>query len=185
MHAPPPLTLSASEIANFYGVQNLPENPDLALEVGKNLCEHLLEPLNATFGRIAVRSAYRSPLVNALGNEKGHSCASNDKNSAAHTWDRLDSEGCKGATTCIVIPWFADRYEAGADWHALAYWIHNHLPYSELPFFPKLAAFNISWHEQPKRSIYSYVKPAGDLLRGHAPAPSLAPYYEGFPKRRR
>ena len=61
-----------SEIANHYGVPNVPENSDLAVEVGKRLCGELLEPLNATFGRIAIRSAYRSPTVNALGNEKGH-----------------------------------------------------------------------------------------------------------------
>ena len=34
-----------SEIANFYGVQNIPDDPDLAIEVGKILCEDLLEPL--------------------------------------------------------------------------------------------------------------------------------------------
>ena len=43
-----------SEISNFYGVPNIPENPELAIEVGKRLCEELLEPLNATFGRIAI-----------------------------------------------------------------------------------------------------------------------------------
>lgn len=117
-----------SEISNFYGVPNIPENPDLAIEVGKRLCEDLLEPLNATFGRIAIRSAYRSPKVNALGNEKGHSCASNEKNFSGHIWDQLDSSGSKGATACVVVPWFADRYAHGADWRALAYWIHNHLP---------------------------------------------------------
>ncbi|NJR63562.1 MAG: hypothetical protein HC769_35150 [Cyanobacteria bacterium CRU_2_1] len=26
-------------------------------------------------------------------------------------------------------------------------------------FFPKLCAFNLSWHEQPTRSIYSYASP--------------------------
>ena len=49
-----------SEISNFFGVQNLPEDPKKAEEAGKRLCEELLEPLNATFGRIAVRSGYRS-----------------------------------------------------------------------------------------------------------------------------
>lgn len=174
-----------SEIANFYGVQNIPEFPDRAIEVGRRLCEQLLEPLNATFGRIAVRSAYRSPSVNALGNEKGHSCASNESNFAGHIWDHLDAEGCKGATACVVVPWFVDRYAEGADWQALAYWIHNHLPYSKLQFFPKLAAFNIGWHEQPKRSIYSYIKPTGYLLRGGEPDSSLAPFYKGFPELRR
>jgi hypothetical protein len=45
---------------------NVPDDPKLAIHVGQRLCEELLEPLNATFGRIAVRSAYRSPTVNAL-----------------------------------------------------------------------------------------------------------------------
>ena len=32
-----------------------------------------------------------------------------------------------GATACVVVPRFADRYAAGADWRSLAYWIHDHL----------------------------------------------------------
>jgi hypothetical protein len=171
-----------SEIANYYGMSNVPENPDLAIEVGKHLCEELLEPLNATFGRIAVRSAYRSPTVNAFGNEKGHNAASNESNYAGHIWDYLDSDGCKGATACIVVPWFADRFAEGADWRALAYWIHNHLPYSSLYFHPKLCAFNISWHEKPKRRIRSYIKPRSDLVDGEPVNPAVADFYAGFPK---
>ncbi|WP_020168643.1 MULTISPECIES: hypothetical protein [Methylotenera] len=49
-----------SETANFHAKSNIPDNPDLAIEVGRKLCEKLLEPLNATFGRIAIRSAFRS-----------------------------------------------------------------------------------------------------------------------------
>lgn len=60
-----------SEIANFYGLRNIPDDPALAIEVGERLCQELLEPINATFGRIAIRSAYRSCEVNALGNAKG------------------------------------------------------------------------------------------------------------------
>jgi hypothetical protein len=170
-----------SEIANFYGIPNIPENPGLAIEVGKRLCGELLEPLNATFGRISVRSAYRSPEVNALGNEKGHSCASNEKNHVGHIWDHLDSDGCRGAMACVVVPWFADRYAAGADWRSLAYWIHDHLPYSRLQFFPKLAAFNIGWHERPVRTIYSFIKPTGYVLRGAADGQDFRRFYEGFP----
>ena len=70
-----------------------------------------------------------------------------------------------GATACVVVPWFADRYEAGAPWLELAWWIHDHLPYSEMAFFPKRAAFNIQWHERPSRSIYSYIAPKGYLTR--------------------
>jgi hypothetical protein len=170
-----------SEVANFYGSANIPEDPDLAIEAGSRLCQDLLEPLNATFGRIAVRSGYRSPSINALCNERGHSCASNEKNFARHIWDRLDADGLKGATVCIVIPWFADRYAEGKDWRSLAYWIHNHLPYSELQFFPKLAAFNIGWHERPRRQVTSFIKPRGCLLRGEPPDARWADAYAGFP----
>jgi hypothetical protein len=171
-----------SEIANFYGIPNLPDHPDLAITVGRRLCEEVLEPLNATFGRLEVRSAYRSAKVNALGNEKGHNCASNEKNYAVHIWDHLDADGCRGATACVVVPWFADRYARGADWRSLAYWIHDHLPYSRLQFFPKLAAFNIGWHERPVRTIYSFIKPAGYLLRGEVAMGAYASHYADFPE---
>ena len=72
-----------SEIGNVHGIPNLPENPDLAIEAGRLLCEKLLEPLQATFGRLAIRSAYRSPAVNAYGNAHYHNCGSNERNQAS------------------------------------------------------------------------------------------------------
>ncbi len=171
-----------SEIANFHGIPNIPDDPDLAIDVGRRLCEELLEPLNATFGRLAIRSAYRSPAVNALVNREGHNCASNERNYGRHIWDRLDANGCRGATACVVVPWFADRYAEGADWRSLAYWIHDHLPYSQLQFFPKRAAFNISWHERPQRAIYSFIKPLGYLLRGEMATGAYATQYADFPE---
>ncbi len=170
-----------SEIGNFYGVPNIPDKPDLAVQNGKRLCEELLEPLQAAFGRIAIRSAYRSPAINALGNQKGHRCGSNESNFAAHIWDHPDKHGKHGATACVVVPWFVERYENGADWRAMAYWIHNHLPYSELQFFPRLCAFNIGWHEEPKRVIHSFMEPKGTLIRGQGPDPELASHYACFP----
>ncbi len=166
-----------SEIANFYGVQNFPEDPDLATAMGRRLCEELIEPLQTTFGRIAIRSAYRAPEVNALGNRLGLSCAANERDYARHIWDRRDSEGCAGAMASVVVPWFADRYAAGADWRAMAWWIHDHLPYSELQFFPKLAAFNIGWRERPRRRIDSFIKPRGCLTR-----PGMANHTAGHPE---
>lgn len=170
-----------SEIANFYGRPNLPCDPDLAIAVGKKLCEELLEPLQATFGRVTIRSAYRSEEINALGNERGHNCGANESNYAAHIWDRQDAEGLSGAMACIVLPWFTDRYQQGVDWRALAYWIHDHLPYSQLQFFPKLCAFNIGWHEKPKRSVYSYIPPKGLLFRGEPGEPDYQRWYADFP----
>ena len=172
-----------SEISNFYGIPNLPEDPELAIQVGKHLCEELLEPMNATFGSLAIRSAYRSSRVNALGNESDHNCSRNEANFAGHIWDVRDSEGCIGATACIVVPWFMDRYDQGADWRSLAYWIHDHLPYSELEFFhgKGMCSFNINWHEKPKKTITSWLKPRVLLKSGHGAGP-FTEWYSDFPQ---
>lgn len=175
-----------SEIANFHGMQNIPDDPDLAIEVGKLLCDQLLEPLQATFGSLAIRSGYRSPSVNQLGNEQQLGCGSNEHNYAAHIWDRRDAQGNKGAMACVVVPWFADRYEEGADWRSLAYWIHDHLPYSSMQFFPKLCAFNIGWRENPVRTIHSFIEPKGALFRAGVPEQGEhAGMYADFPAFRR
>jgi hypothetical protein len=171
-----------SEIANFDGIPNLPDDPDLAIAAGKRLCEELLEPLQATFGRLAIRSAYRSPRLNAYGNAHYGNCASNQRNYARHIWDRRDARGM-GAMACIALPWLVDRMQAGTPWQAMAWWIHDHLPYSELQFFPKLGAFNIGWHELPKRTIFSFINPRGYLTRPGFPnhGGGDADLYPGFP----
>ena len=78
-------------LLNLHGIPNFPTDPDLAVAAGRGLCEHLLEPLQAAFGRLAIRSAYRSPGVNAFGNIHHHNCASNERNYGRHIWDRRDS----------------------------------------------------------------------------------------------
>ncbi len=152
-----------SEIGSFYGIPNIPENPDLAIENGRKLCEHLLDPLQETFGRVAIRSGYRSPDLNRFGNENKLNCARNDANYGQHIWDVIGPTG-PGAGTSLVIPWFADRYEQGRDWRDLAWWIHDHLPYSDQWFFPKLCGMNLTWRDNPRRTISSYIAPKGQLL---------------------
>ena len=153
-----------SDIAAIHGLVNAPDDPDLAIAVGTRLCEDLLEPLQDRFGRIAIRSAYRSSEVNGLGNamqkanKKGYNCASNEANHAGHIWDRRDADGGIGATACIVLPRFVDAFADPGDWTELAWWIHDHLPYSGMEFFPTNWAFNISWSDRPKRRIHSYAQ---------------------------
>lgn len=156
-----------SEISQIEGILNVPDHPDIAIAAGRELCQRLLEPLQAKFGRISIRSAYRSPAVNAKGAENGnqYNCARNEANYAGHIWDYKDEEGCIGATACIVINAFLPYYERTGHWQALAWWIHDHLPdYSSMYFFPKLAAFNISWHERPKKVIKSHIHLSKGIL---------------------
>lgn len=154
-----------SDIAAIHGLANVPDDPELAIAAGTRLCEELLEPLQDRFGRLAIRSAYRSCEVNALGNERGFNCARNEANYAGHIWDRRDANGHMGATACVVIPAFWDAFQQDGDWQKLAWWIHDQLPYSALYFFPKLWAVNITWHEKPERRIDSYTAPKGCLTK--------------------
>lgn len=153
-----------SEIAVINGFANLPDDPDLAIAAGTRLCEDLLEPLQQHFGRISIRSAYRSPEVNGFGNANGLNCGSNEKNYAGHIWDHRDAEGRMGATACVVVNRFIPYYETTGDWEALAWWVHDHLPYSDMEFFPRYAAFNLQWREDPVRRIYSFIPPRRGLL---------------------
>lgn len=171
-----------SEIASFHGLPNIPEDPDKTIAAGRMLCERLLEPLQATFGRIAIRSGYRAASVCAFGNERGEG-AGIQGNAGYHIWDMADRKGRVGAGASIVVPWFADRYADGADWRQLAWWIHDHLPYAHVQFYPKLAAFNILWREEGCDGIDSFIAPKGKLTR-----PGMenfdgdhSGWYEGFP----
>ena len=173
-----------SEIAAIHGLSNIPDDPELAIEAGTRLCQELLEPLQDAFGRIAIRSAYRSAEVNALGNAKGYNCAPNDRSYAGHIWDRRDAGGQMGATACIVVPSFVGAFQGEDDWKRLAWWVHDHLPYATMEFFAPRWAFNLQWHEKPLKMIYSHVPGA----RGYLTKPGMDGHegdhralYEGVP----
>ncbi|MCZ6890307.1 MAG: peptidase M15 [Gammaproteobacteria bacterium] len=139
-----------SEISQVEGIANIPVDRDLAVQAGEQLCQNVLEPIQARLGKVSIRSAYRSPDINRIGNEKDYNCASNEKNHAAHIWDVRDQQGNYGATACIVVNSFVDYYQQTSDWTALAWWIHDHVPaYRYMVFYPKLAAFNINWYSDP------------------------------------
>lgn len=172
-----------SEISSFHEQQNIPEDPDLVLEVGRAFCTQLLDPLHETFGCVSVRSGYRSPSLNHYGNTHKLNCARNDYPGECHIWDRSRTSPIGGAT--IIIPWFADQYAKGRDWRDLAYWIHDHIPYSEQWYFPKLAAFNLTWEPTSRRTISSYIAPRGKLVATGAEPPenkaTRKKRYEDFP----
>lgn len=151
-----------SEIAVHYGIRNVPDagRADEAVHAGTQLCELLLEPLQDRFGRIHVRSGYRSRAVNAAGVDK-HNCAAD--NDGFHTWDWPSAQHGRGATACISIPAVSRAVLSGAvPFEALAWWIHDHLAdWSFVEFFatPEHSdevCFNLGWHEKPLKTITSW-----------------------------
>lgn len=146
-----------SEIAIAFGIQNVPDDPDLAIASGTRLCEEVLEPLVSRFGPIHIRSGFRSAKLNAFGAGQRLNCAKNEANYAYHIWDHRDQHGHTGAAACIVLPRLVDRSTTGEEWRDLAWLIHDTLPYHRLTFFRRNYAFNIGWHEAPRREILSYI----------------------------
>lgn len=141
-----------SETAATLGLLNLPSDKALAIKAGKGLCENVLEPIQQVWGRIHIRSAFRSEEVNQAGCDLKANCASNAANYAGHIWDKKDEDGYMGATACIVIPAYIDYYNETGDWQSLAWWIHHHIPsYQKMTFYKELCAFNIRWHENPNK----------------------------------
>ena len=147
---------------------NVPDNVDAAVRSGSELCERLLEPLQDCFGRIHIRSGYRSRAVNKVG--IGHGCAAD--NDGAHTWDYPSKNHGIGAMACISIPKISGRIlSSEVEYQAIAWWIVDHLPdWSAIEFFAppnydfaNEVSFNIGWHERPMRSIRSYWGPQRNL----------------------
>lgn len=150
-----------SEVAISHGIINKPENLDTAVEAGESLCQKVLEPIQDAFGRIHIRSGFRSSAVNEVGNVNKQNCASNTLNVGAHIWDRPDTNGYIGATACIVIPKLLPYLNKTGDWPSLAWWLHEHIDdYADICFFQNNFAFNIRWssNQSIKKRIRTYVK---------------------------
>ncbi len=171
-----------SEIGAFHRLPNWPDDIEAAVIAGRELCAKILEPLQETFGRVHVRSGYRSPALNDFGHQRGLKCASTEKNRGYHCWG-MDPNGGMGAAACVVIPWVLDHCRGAGNWQRLAWFIHDHLPYHRLVFFRQQTAFNIGWHSERDASIFSYAEPRGWLtkqgMRNHIG--SHADQYAGFP----
>lgn len=49
-----------SETAAANGINNIPDDLQLVVEAGSQLCQNVLEPIQQAWGRIHIRSAFRS-----------------------------------------------------------------------------------------------------------------------------
>ena len=68
------------------GFNNFPEHPNLVIAAGRALCDTVLEPVLAHFGRFAVTFGYQSREASEAGSLK--SSSSNPRSSNPHQWDR-------------------------------------------------------------------------------------------------
>ena len=135
------------------GIVNLPDDPDLAVKTGTQLCAQILEPIVARYGPVVLRSGFRSAAVNQFGATHRLQCASNAQNYGYHIWDRLDANGHCGAAACLIIPAVNDAIDKEASATELIDFIKAELNFNELSFFKRETSFNIGWHERPVRTV--------------------------------
>jgi hypothetical protein len=113
-----------SEIADFHGIPNIPNAPDLAIAAGRKLCARTFwKPLQTTFGRLAIRSAYRAPAVNEFGNATGSVAPRTYVITAATfgtvavpraLWGRWRPSSCHGLPTATATAWIGAHSPGGS-----------------------------------------------------------------------
>ena len=156
-------TLLMSEIANFYGIPGTSRRKPGPGDRDR-LAPGSARASGAAAGEIRAdchwRSGYRSSQGHGFGNEappwgeRGKiQCRLSHLGHAQWRWSQ------RMPPPASSFPGSRDRYAEGADWRALAWWIHDHLPYSHLEFYPKLCAFNILWSEQPNAGSTVSLRP--------------------------
>ena len=132
--------LTKSDTAIRKGIDNEP-NAD-QIEILKDLCENILQPVRDHFGRVKVTSGFRSPeLCVAIGSS-------------------VNSQQAKAEA--------ADFEVIGTDNAELADWIHKNLPYDQLilefytPGEPNSGWIHCSWiPDQPRASYLHAFKSEG------------------------
>ena len=83
-----------SEIANFYGMQIVPDDPDLAIAAGTKLCEEALEPLCLERG-VGVINFYALAAGFLTGKYRTAEDASKSKRGASTTGKYLNPRGLR------------------------------------------------------------------------------------------
>ena len=155
--------LSASEIAVWHGLRNVPSTPDLAVRNGRMLASSCWSRCRPPSGA-SIRSATARPRSTTWANRNNLNCASNEEELRAPIWDQPDANGQHGAMACIVVPWLVDYMQKAAPGQPWPGGFTTTCPYASLYFFA-VGAFNIGWHEAPERRIDSYAPPKGCLTR--------------------
>jgi len=133
-----------SEAADYYGIPNLPQKPELMVITGREFCRRILEPLSATFGPLHIRTGYLADEI----------CAITEYPSDPFQWDRIEGDDGIGAGAEIVIPGRPEQLFDQGIWQNIANWISERLPIHQVLFNLNRRTITISWHSCPERAVY-------------------------------
>ena len=151
-----------SEAADYFGMSNMPQKPDLMVTTGRELCRRILEPLTATFGPLHIRTGYLADEI----------CAITDQPNDPFQWDRAENGVGIGAGAEIVIPGLPEQLINQGAWRSMAYWFSEKLPIHQAIFSLERCTITVSWNSRPERAVYvlgndDRLRLVTDLAPGH------------------
>ena len=104
------------------GLSNLPEDNEMVIRAGKALCEKVLEPILAQFGRFAITFGYqcREAIEYGISPDK----LTNPHSSNPHQWDRF-THGNEVYARVDILPFCVEDGEVSK--HEFAHWLMYNL----------------------------------------------------------
>ena len=137
--------LFSSEAAAL-GFNNFPEHPQLVIAAGRALCETVLEPVLAHFGRFAITFGYQSREASEAGSLK--SSSSNPRSSNPHQWDR-QTFGTEVYARVDILPYCVEDQQVSR--HEFGHWLMHNLDVCLLMQWKRSNVFCITISPKPRR----------------------------------
>lgn len=129
------------------GLNNFPEDPDMVVRAGKALCEKVLEPVLARWGRFAITFAYQSREALELRWPK-EKRETKGRNSNPHQWDRK-SWGEDVYARLDILPFCVE--DGLIDRHEFGHWLMHNLDIDLLMQWSRSNVYCISISPKPRR----------------------------------
>lgn len=128
------------------GLTNFPERPDLVVHAGAALCEKILEPVLAEFGRFAITFGYQSRegIDYWLSQEETRKATSNP-----HQWDRGTPFGDGVFARIDILPFCVEDGEVSRE--AFGHWLMHRLDIDLLMQWTRSNVYCITISPQPRR----------------------------------
>jgi hypothetical protein len=141
--------------AAVLGLSNLPEDNEMVIRAGKALCEKVLEPILAQFGRFAITFGYqcREAIEYGISPDK----LTNPRSSNPHSWDR-GTFGKEVYARVDILPFCVEDGEVSK--HEFARWCMMNLDVDLLMLWRHSNGCCITISPQPRRAWLEWGSPS-------------------------
>ena len=138
------------------GLSNFPENPHAVIDAGRALCERILEPTLAQFGRFAITYGYQSRQ--SLDNELASTGKTVPRHSSSpHHWDR-QTFGGEVYARVDILPFCVEDGEVTK--HTYGHWLMHNLDVDLCMTWTRSNVFCLTISPRPRRCWIQWGRPS-------------------------